>query len=390
MFFGKPASYLGVDLGAGGVKVVELRREKKRPVLFTYGFTSESQDVHTFLAASSRHAVPGAPMLSNNLTIGGFAQAQEKMSIMEADASADRVGRYASIVKAVCAESRVVSKTAVVSLPVSAVFHAVVTMPALKKDEFDRVLKAEIKKLLPYPLEETSLDYQILPFKPTDKDRRVLVNAVPRSLVVFYTKVFQAAGLKLDSLEPESMALSRSLIGRDTAVTMLVDIGAERTNFFIIDHTIPVTHHSIEMGGVRMNRILTERLGVGEPYIEQMKHDMFAKMSSPGGQRILSRDRFLELTASIIDPIMKEIEYGFEVYLRQSGNEQKRPEKVVLTGGGAYFPYLAEYIAEKFRLKCYIGDPWGRVVYQDSLKSVLGSIGPRMSVAIGLALRYMV
>ena len=42
----KPKSFLGVDIGAGGVKIVELKVEKNRPVLFTYGYTSESQNIH--------------------------------------------------------------------------------------------------------------------------------------------------------------------------------------------------------------------------------------------------------------------------------------------------------------------------------------------------------
>jgi sugar (pentulose or hexulose) kinase len=35
MFGFKPKSYLGIDLGAGGVKIVELQEQKKRAVLFT-------------------------------------------------------------------------------------------------------------------------------------------------------------------------------------------------------------------------------------------------------------------------------------------------------------------------------------------------------------------
>ena len=92
----------------------------------------------------------------------------------------------------------------------------------------------------------------------------------------------------------------------------------------------------------------------------------------------------------MIDPIMKEIEYSFDLYLKQTGNEGKHPEKVVLTGGGSMMPFLADYITEKFNLKSYIGDPWGRVVYQESLKPALNKIGPRMSVALGLALRNLV
>ena len=38
LFSKKPTSYLGVDIGAGGIKVVELRDDKHRARLSTYGF----------------------------------------------------------------------------------------------------------------------------------------------------------------------------------------------------------------------------------------------------------------------------------------------------------------------------------------------------------------
>ena len=50
MFGLKPKTCLGIDLGAGGIKLVELKLEKKRPVLFTYALTSEKQDVHKIAA----------------------------------------------------------------------------------------------------------------------------------------------------------------------------------------------------------------------------------------------------------------------------------------------------------------------------------------------------
>lgn len=379
-FFGKPKSFLGIDLGAGGVKVVELRSEKNRPVLITYGFTVGSHDIHRLL---SKQDAPAATMQPNALMHAPDAPKAPTSVVVDHD----RVDVYAQMVKAVCKQARVQSNIAVASLPVSSVFHAVVTMPMVKKEEFDRILKAEVKKLLPYPLEEMVLDSQVLPSEPGAKSQRVLVNAVPRAIVVFYTKVFQKAGLTLDSLEPESIALTRSLVGRDASTAIVVDMGAERTNFFIVDQAAPVTHHSIERGGDKMNDVLESILGVGkEEHTEQLKRDMFSYLINNPNDGI-TKDQFMEIFNSIIDPILKEIEYSLELYLRQSSNANKRPEKVILTGGSSVFPFLADHISEKFKMKCYIGDPWGRVVYQNSLKPILNGIGPRMSVAIGLALR---
>lgn len=374
-FFNKEKSLLGVDLGAGGVKVVELRKVQNRPLLFTYGFTSETQNIHQLFIKKEKSA---GDLLKKD---GG--KKEPSAGTEENPENERQVARYADILRGVCQAAKTTAKNAVVSLPVSAVFHAVVTLPVVDKKDFLSILNAEVKKLLPRPLDEMAVDYQILPAAGEEKNQRILINAVPRELVVFYTKVFQRAGLILEALEPESMALQRSLVGRDSSVTLIIDMGAERTNFFIIDQTVPITHHSIETGGVKINKILQETLGVEEGLVEQIKQDISVSSSDEA-------NKFLEIFMPVLDPMFKEIQYSFDVFLRQSGNENKRPEKIILTGGAAMFPGLASYISEKFNIKCYVGDPWARVVYQDSLRPVLSRIGPRLSVAIGLALRDMV
>ena len=381
MLFSKPQSVLGIDLGAGGIKLVELKKEKNRPVLFTYGITSMRQDVH--------HLVKN-DKTAEDLVKKDSAQIKKEISTAET-LQESQVNKYAETLKMVCQKSRTVAKQAIVSLPVSAVFHALVTLPIVKKEEFPGILKAEVKKLLPRPLDEMALDYQVLPTNPDKKNQQVvLINAVPKNLVALYTQIFRQAGLVLEALEPESTALERSLIGRDTAVSMIIDLGAERTNFFIMDQAVPITHHSIEAGGHRVGEILSRSLDLPETMVDRLKIDLCHPESQKLVRDHLNRERFVTLFNGLIDPILKEIEYSFELYLRQSGNENKRPEKVILTGGIAVLPYLSEIIAEKFKLKCYVGDPWARVVYQDSLKPLLSQLGPRMSVAIGLALRNMV
>lgn len=368
--FNRKKTYLGIDIGAGGIKLVELRQQKKRPVLFTYGMNLEKYDVHELTGHLS-------PTMSINQPIDEL-----------------KVEDYANKIKSLCQASRVIAKTAVVSLPVSSVFHAVVTLPITKKpEELKQLVKSEIKKFIQVPLEEMALDYQLLNddlFNNQAKTQKVLVNAVPNALITFYSKVFQKSGLGLVALEPESAALIRSLIGRDKTVTMLIDIGAGRTNFFIVDQAIPITHQSIDFGGHKVDRILQNILGIEAEQVEQVKNNLFIYFSASNRSRRLSAQQLLNIFLPVVDPIIKEIELSFELYLRQAGNVNKRPEKVILTGGTAFLPYLSTYIAEKFKLKCYIGDPWSRVVYQQALKPVLHEIGPQMSVAIGLALRNMV
>lgn len=170
---------------------------------------------------------------------------------------------------------------------------------------------------------------------------------------------------------------------------MIIDIGAERTNFCIIDNGTPVTHQSIESGGNKADKILQNILGVPHEQVEQVKYDLFENLALPNN-KIISEQKFLDIFMPVIDPIVKEIEVSLEIFLRQSGNEGKRPEKIILTGGMGFVPYFSKYISDKFKVKSYLGDPWARIVYQEGLKPILSQIGPRMSVAIGLALKNLV
>lgn len=381
MFFSKQISYLGVDLGAHGIKLVEMKKEKNRPVLFTYGSSFEKKNIHRLFSASERSMDDLAQIKTS--PVG------KEMKMIENPQAQDsaQVENYASELRAVCKMCKTVSKAATASLPISAVFHTVINLPQMDKKEFDAVLKAEVKKLLPLPIDEMALDYQII--NNGSKNQKVIVNAVSKRLVTFYTQVFTKAGLTLEALEPESVALARSLIGRDNAVTMLIDMGAERTNFFIVDQGAPITHHSLTLGGNKIDAILQKALGVKVEEIEQIKMDLF-RYYLGNGKNSLEKEKFLNLLHPVLDPVVKQIEYGFDVYLRQAGNEEKRPEKIILTGGAAKIPYLAQFLSDKFQMRCFLGDPWARSVHQEKLKPVLNEIGPRMAVAIGLALRKIV
>jgi type IV pilus assembly protein PilM len=74
-------------------------------------------------------------------------------------------------------------------------------------------------------------------------------------------------------------------------------------------------------------------------------------------------------------------------YYDQSGRE-KTLDKIILTGGGALLGgFLDKYLTKVLDIRTYVGDPWARVVYPEELSPVLHEIGPRFSVALGLAMR---
>ncbi len=373
LFGNKHESYLGVDIGADGIKLVELRKNKGRPQLWTYGIVERELDIHV------GQEVRQIEDLIEERTGVKPKQTQAKHN-QAAIMSDGRVEEYAGLIKELLKRSKTQTLRATSSLPVSQVFHTVINFPKIERKQIDEIVKAEVGKLLPHPVDDMQIVHQEIPLAPEEAKRytRLLVTAAPKELVAFYTAIFQKAGLQLMELETEAFALSRALVGKDNSVSMLLDMGAERTNFFIIDNGLPMTHRSIQIGGNNIDDLLAYKLGMPVDVVSQIKVDM-----SRANDKGLPIDMF----AKVLDPIAKEIQYNFELYLRQSGNQSKRPEKIVLTGGSALFPPVVGFLKQNFPLRIFIGDPWARVIYQDGLKPILDEIGPRMAVSIGLALR---
>lgn len=347
--FGKPAkqSYLGVDIGAGGIKVVELINEKGRARLMTYGF--------------AEHAVG---TVGENLL--------------------DQPEKAAALLKEICARAKTTTPKVVSGLPVSQVFSSVVTVPAATGKALSAAVELQAKKLIPLPLEEMILETTPIPDAGEGGKKqnytRVLLTGAAKSLVKKYIDVFKLAGLQLLSLETEAFALIRSLVGRDRGSVMLIDMGALRTNIIVVQNGIPFLSRSLNLGGLTLSRAMSETMRIPLQQAEQLKVDAQAVAD------VMPDAGLPKMFDSALTMLLNELRYSSNLYAGQ--NETPRQiEKIVLTGGAALFPRLAETIGSTMGTKAYVGDPWARVIYPLDLRPVLDQIGSRFSVAVGLAMR---
>ncbi|KPJ85508.1 hypothetical protein AMJ57_02915 [Parcubacteria bacterium SG8_24] len=369
LFGSSKKSYLGIDLGSGGIKVVELQNEKGRARLVTYGFNERTPDEQ-----------PTNPIDSPKET--------------------------AELLRKIVKAARGTVLKAVGGLPIASVFSSVISVPKGPDKEMKEAIQWQAKKLIPVPLEEMVLDSKIIsgpkdkksgdkPAGPAaskegekgDKKKeqktvQVLITGAAKSMVQKYVAVFKTAGLELVSLETETFALIRSLIGKDKTTSMLVDIGSVRTNIVIVENGIPYVTRSLDMGGVELTKAMAKALSLELSAAEKMKCDIKSVSSLYPGEGL---PKIFEHTLA---PMLTELQYSMNLYAGQDDeNQGKRIEKVILTGGSAALPALAGHVSERLNVRAYVGDPWARVVYPDGLRPVLEEIGPRYAVAVGLAMR---
>lgn len=375
--------FLGINLGSSSIKVTELTNDKGAPRLATYGFTEQAFDVIR-------------------------------------DDSEETAKKTIELLKKVCQSAKIQTSKCIAALPTFSVFSSIISLPQMSRREVASAIQWEAKKIIPMPLEEMILDWRLLneeslekslslqfgkikgklkiKEEPSDKakgddkkeaaskDIKILVTAAPKSLVKKYMEIFAAAGLDLISLETEIFALIRSLLGNDPAVTMIVDLGAVTTNISIVEKGIPLINRSIDVGGKSMTKAIADSLEITFARAEQFKYDI----GIGGGSASETVPATIE---SAIAPIIDEVKYSLNFYQNQSFSleekvdEEKKVEKIVLTGGSSLLLNLADYFVKTVGIKTYLGDPWAMISYPEELKDVLGEIGPKLSVAIGLAMR---
>ncbi len=341
-------SYLGIDFGAGGIKLVELMNEKGRARLVTYAFVER----------------PVGETGQNYL---------------------DNPSSTVDLLKKMLKKAKTTTRKAVSALPIASVFSSILSIQkTAKREELEEAVRWQAKKLIPLPLEEMTIDWKPIAApgaqNPDEKYLQVLLTGAAKTLIKKYVDVFSAAGLELLSLETEALAMIRSLIGRDRSPTLLLDIGTVRTNIMIVENGIPLVSRSVAQGGVHVTKEMATALAMPEDQAESMKIDAAAMAS-------MYNAGFPKLFEKAMAPILSELAYSTNLFLGQKSNQDKRIDKIILTGGGALLPQLSEHLSKAMSLRAYVGDPWARVVYPEALRPVLNQIGPRFGAAIGLAMR---
>jgi type IV pilus assembly protein PilM len=337
--FSKGRSYLGIDVGSSSIKAVELKKDGSKVVLLTYGFSEN---------------------LFDNL-----GQLKPKQT--------------AGIIKQIIKQSGALSNKAVAALPTFSVFSSIINLSGISKKDLASAVHWEAKKVIPLSLEEMALDWKkIQGSKDNKANIKILLTGAPRALVGKYTEIFKEARVELLSLETETFALIRSLIGNDKSVIMLVEAGANTTDISIVDQGIPMFNRSIDVGGLTISKAISNNLNISLERAEQFKYDL-------GVSSIDSRTNVVPKTiAETVAPIVNEIKYSLNLF--HSKND-KAVEKIILSGGSALLINFSNYLSKIININVIVGNPWSKITFPLELKPLLEEIGPRMSIAIGLALR---
>lgn len=353
-FFQKENSILGLDIGASSIKAVQLRKEKERAVLETYGEISVAHYA--------------------GVEVG---RAAHLIDVKLVEAMEDLLK-----------ESQTKAKKAVVSIPLRDSFLTTIHMPRLPDSELAEAVPYEARRFVPIPMGEAVIDWWVLPKESEESAMTsigsrqkefidILLAAVPTEVLGKYNKIFKDVGLEAVAFEIEVFSLVRSTLRRELRTVMIMDFGAGTTKMVIADAGVVRAAHSIDRGSQELTLALSQSLNLEFDRAEVLKRES-GIIKRPETEGIIA------VTEPMLDYLLAEGERFLLDWKRKGG---KSISKVILSGGGAQLKGIDDSVVKKYGVEVEVANPFSKVIYPAFLEPSLKDIGPAFANAVGLALR---
>jgi type IV pilus assembly protein PilM len=439
---GSPGPFIGLDIGAAYIKVVEASLARGRVQVSGLGVFPTP-----------------AGLVDGNVVLDPQSLGQEIRQFLSKNGISAR-----RVVSSVAGQSSLVVR--------------IIPVPKMTRAELAETMKWEIERQVPFPAHETVWDFQPLTppeTTPDGENMQVLLAVAQEMLVNAHVETLQAAGLQPLAIDVEPLAASRSLLDLDGAdnasagVVAVVDLGSISSDVSIFRDGLIHFTRTIPIAGRSFTQAIAEVTGQSPDTAERLKKELahvpegLAPVSQPdyggegfggafsfgdepadlggtettappgsedfatggyggpafdmglGGQEIsgeftlddvttgeftpaapapvgaMDEDYLERQVVDAITPILgdlvTELRRSLDYFRSNSGHGV---ERMILCGGTARLKNLDRFLSEQLGVPVTIGDPMRGVNLGAKLDpQYVQEVSPLFSVSLGLAVREM-
>ncbi len=348
-FGGQDPALIGLDISSSSVKLLELVRKGGR----------------LEVAAFAIEPLPPSAVVDQQ--------------VVEPDAVAE------AIRKAV-AKSGTKQRAAAVAVSGPTVITKVVQLSAfLSEDDMEQQIRAEADQYIPFPIEEVSLDFQVLGLAGgRTEEVDVLLAACRRDQVEARTDALERAGLRPRVVDLQNHALESAAsllrhqmpaegVGKTVA---LVDVGATTTTLLFIHDRKLVYARESAFGGKQLTEDIMRAYGMSA----EEAHRAQRANTLPESYRD-------EVLTPFIDDIGQQIDRGLQFFF-SAGTDIAQVDQIILAGGCAQIDGLAPRISERMGIATVIAKPFANLSISPRAKpNLIVRDDTALLLAAGLALR---
>ncbi|MFN4318453.1 pilus assembly protein PilM [Acinetobacter parvus] len=272
---------------------------------------------------------------------------------------------------------------AAIAVPTSMVIHKIIEMDADMSDEEREVqIRMDAEQYIPFPLDEVSLDFEVLPDRLANPNRvNVLLVATRTENVDTRVEVLELAGLVAKVADVESYAMERAFsVFADTlpmgANTVgILDIGHTMTTLSVMQKGKIIYTREQVFGGRQLTQDIQSRYGLS-----------FEEAGRAKKERTLPDDYDTEVLEPFLDAVVQQAARSLQFFF--SSSQFNQIDHILLAGGNANIPGLAKLLQQKLGYRVTIANPFLQMGFspQIDIKKIENDASSLM-VACGLALR---
>jgi type IV pilus assembly protein PilM len=273
----------------------------------------------------------------------------------------------------------------VLTLPEHQTFHYVTSLSSWEGDAglFGQI-QSYLASKLPFAVEEAYWDWRVVRDEPTQAF--IYICASPRDVVDEYRKALKSMGMVLSVVEAQVQSTCR-LFWSDLALkepVLFLDIGSDETSISTIDDIGIHQSSVVTSGAMHFTQRLATELKADRAVAERVIRSI--------GLRNVKHPKTASIHEAIKQPlatIVQEARQHVSYYNVQPHIEHAIIKQILLLGGGALVPGVAEYLAQELKLS--VMPPASRFSFKPPLSpadlallsnatgaAVLGAISPEL------------
>lgn len=316
---------------------------------------------------------------NGNWSLDKFASVPVDIRISGSDAPDDQ-RRLGEIITTAIGQSGIKSKDVIVGIPSNKMFATVIDVPDMPANELAATIKYQAEQYIPMSIDEAKVDWAVLGKSINDQTKvEVLLASVANSFSENRLDLIEGLGLNVVAIEPDSIALARSLLPANVRdARLIIEISDFSTDIIMTYADAPRLIRSLPSGLQTMVKATAQNLNIQPPQATQFIMKFGMQPDKLEGQVARS-------LTNTVDQFVSEIVKSIKFF-------QTRYPKVPVGGMivseyGVTVPGLATYIAEKVGLPAELGNPWQKVSLSAAMQNSLQDQSAQFAVALGLAER---
>jgi type IV pilus assembly protein PilM len=253
----------------------------------------------------------------------------------------------------------------------------------LEEDELEDQVQVEAANYIPYPIDEVSLDFEVLGAVPNNPEMiQILLAASRTENVEIRQTALELGGLTARVVDVEAFAMENAFrlvsdqlsVPRD-AVVALVDVGATMTTLNVLRNQRSIYTREQIFGGKQLTDEVMRRYG--------LSYDEAGQAKRQGG---LPESYEIEVLEPFKEAMVQQVSRLLQFFY--AGSDFNRVDQIVLAGGCASINGIAKLVEEQIGVPTVMANPLANMSLGPRVQAhALAQDAPALMIACGLALR---